>query len=275
MELFDTENYASSFTKKLIRSFQLGPKYYIYDIPKYYYYRAKKQLAVFDFLALYNPFREIIRKEYHNFEKPKYFDEALKECYDAGITFSMPYIRLKSLSSIWEKTSHLEGDVIEFGAYKGATSLFLATLGKLNNIDQKVLLLDTFEGIPSSSKYDLNRKGGEYIPAKEQTEIIFNFAKKLGIEDRIIIKKGLFSKSIEKLINESYRYSFAHIDANIYTGTLEACEYVIPRMIKTGGIVFDDYNGLCDLGARLAIDSYLKNNDKPMPLCSASAYLFI
>jgi hypothetical protein len=181
MGLFDTEYYAKSLGQKFIRSFQLGPKYYFYDIPKYYYYRSKAKLPVIDLLALHNPFREIIRKEYNNFEKPKYFDEALRECDNAGITFSLPYIRLKSLSSIWEKTSHLEGDIIEFGAYKGATSLFLATLGKLNNIDQKVILLDTFEGIPSSSKYDLNRKGGEYIPAKEQTEIIFNFAKKLKI----------------------------------------------------------------------------------------------
>ncbi len=36
----------------------------------------------------------------------------------------------------------------------------------------------------------------------------------------------------------------------------EACEFIIPRTTAGGIVVFDDYNGMCDLGARLAIDEY-------------------
>jgi hypothetical protein len=275
MSVFDTENYASTVTDKLIRSIQLGPKYYFYDIPKYYLYRKRAKLNILDFEALINPFRELKRKEYHNLELPLYYEEALKQCGEAGIKFSMPEIRLKALSSVWWLTRNLCGDAIEFGAYKGATSLFLAKLGKLNSVEQKVLMLDTFEGIPSNSKYDLNRKGGEYIPPNNQIEIINHQASNLGVLDRIIVYKSFFSETIKRISSVNFNFAFVHIDANIYSGTLEACEYTIPRVVNGGGIVFDDYNGLCDLGARLAVDTYLNNKEKPKPLSSASAYLFI
>ena len=64
-----------------------------------------------------------------------------------------------------------------------------------------------------------------------------------------------------------------HIDANIYTGTKQACEFTIPRTSPGGIIVFDDYNGMCDLGARLAIDQFFaKQRVRLTPLAESSAY---
>jgi hypothetical protein len=72
------------------------------------------------------------------------------------------------------------------------------------------------------------------------------------------------------------RFSFAHVDANIYEGTRDACAFVIPRMNAGGVVVFDDYNGLMDLGARLAIDEYLAGHGmRPQPLAECSAFLRI
>ncbi|MCX6164089.1 MAG: hypothetical protein NTU73_04390, partial [Ignavibacteriae bacterium] len=113
----------------------------------------------------------------------------------------------------------------------------------------------------------------EYIPLTNQVEIIYEQAKKLDILDRAVVLKGLFSDSINILGKVSNKFSFCHIDANIYSSTFEACAYSIPKISKGGGIVFDDYNALCDLGARLAIDKYLKCTMKPIPLSSTSAYL--
>lgn len=274
-KIFDTDYYAYTLKEKAIRSIQLFPKYYFNDIPKYFRLRKSAQLNFCDYKALFNPFRELVRKEYHTFETPAYFHETVIQLGDAGITFTLPYIRLKSLACLWWRTVKSKGDVIEFGAYKGATSLFLAKIAELNKISQKVIMVDSFEGIPFSSMYDFNRKKDEFRPALNQTEIIIKYAKTLNILDRIDIRKGRFSDSIKILEKENHSYSFAHIDANIFSGTYEACEYVIPNIVKNGGIVFDDYNGLCDLGARLAIDIYLKNKIRPIPLCSSSAYLIL
>ncbi|MCX6164083.1 MAG: hypothetical protein NTU73_04360, partial [Ignavibacteriae bacterium] len=126
MQLFDTENYAQTFGEKIKRSIQLGPKYYLFDIPKYFYYRKKAGLPFFDFPALVNPFKEIKRVEYHNFELPNFYDEALKLCGEASISFALPELRLKAVACLWWRVCKIKGDVIEFGAYEGATSLFLA-----------------------------------------------------------------------------------------------------------------------------------------------------
>ncbi len=70
------------------------------------------------------------------------------------------------------------------------------------------------------------------------------------------------------------RFAFAHIDANLFESTREACAFTLPRVAPGGIVVFDDYNGVCDLGARLAIDLCLgRGAVRPSPLAWCSCYL--
>ena len=88
------------------------------------------------------------------------------------------------------------------------------------------------------------------------------------------IHQGLFAQTFQILAQSDPRFAFVHIDANIYSGTLEACQFTIPRINSGGAVVFDDYNGVCDLGARLAIDEYFQGKGvKPRPLTASSAYV--
>ena len=123
---------------------------------------------------------------------------------------------------------------------------------------QNVLLLDTFSGMPAPSIYDAGRSAGEFVPAADQAAILRQQATKLGVADQVKVHCGLFSETFAALNTDPLRFAFAHIDANIYSSTLEACEFVMPRMNEDGAVVFDDYNGVCDLGARLAIDRYFR-----------------
>jgi O-methyltransferase len=146
----------------------------------------------------------------------------------------------------------------------------------LNGIPQKVLILDTFAGMPSVSAFDLARQDGEFTPASDQVEVIRGQAETLGVSDRIEIHKGLFAETFRILAVRNPRFSFVHIDANIYEGTLEACRFTIPRVCSGGAVVFDDYNGVCDLGARLAIDEFFREEGtKPKPLTASSAFVQI
>ena len=79
---------------------------------------------------------------------------------------------------------------------------------------------------------------------------------------------------LARSLEEAGRGTFVHIDANIFQGTLEACTFAMPRLSPNGLAVFDDYNGVCDLGARLAIDAYFaKEHVKPRALVGSSAYV--
>lgn len=274
--VFSTENYATGLAQRLRRGFELGPKYYIADVPRYLSRRRKLGLPVLDPGILWNPFRSFVHRTYIPVSLPPFYLQALDELESAGVQLDNPQPRIEALTGLWWQSVEqgVPGDVIECGAYRGATSLLLAVLGKLGQIDQKVLMLDTFSGMPAPSQHDMTRSSGEYKPPVGWIETIEQQVEELAVRDRVDLHQGLFSQTFETLGPQELRFSLAHIDANIFQGTLEACEFTLPRMSKGGSIVFDDYNGLCDLGARLAIDSSLAGGDlSPQPLAECSAYL--
>jgi Macrocin-O-methyltransferase (TylF) len=274
--VFDEKHYSATFRRKLIRSFQLGPKYYLWDLPRYFAFRHSVGLTVWDCATLLNPLREFSGRIYQQWELPPGHQAALDRLHRAGVRIALPRARLLGVLGVWWACRSRPGDVIECGSYEGATGLLLALLGRENSLNQVCHLLDTFSGSPAPSRFDGARSAGEFAQTADQSVILRQQAEILGVADRVKIHKGLFSETFAKLREQAQRYAFAHIDANIYASTLEACEFVLPRMNEGGAIVFDDYNSMCDLGARLAIDRYFHNRPERLKhLAGCSAYVSI
>ena len=273
-DVFDDSHYAASLAQKLKRSLQLGPKYYSLDLPRYLRGRRALNLPFWDFRALLNPLREFRRRPFQQFALPPGYEKALQQLRQAGVRLTMPRGRLEALLGVWWSTRDVPGDAIECGSYRGATALLVAFLGRMNQVAQVVFMLDTFEGIPQTSRYDVSRSRGEFVPAADQVGIIRQQAEALGVLDRVEIHRGLFQDTFTALEPRDPRFAFVHIDANIFQGTLEACRFAVPRTAPGGVIVFDDYNGVCDLGARLAIDHFHADRArKPAPLAGSSAWI--
>jgi hypothetical protein len=273
---FDRGHYAATTLQKLKRSLQLGPLYFLWQLPRYFLHRRRLRLPVADVAVCLNPLREFRRTAYTSFPLPPGYQDALEQFDAAGLRFTIPPLRLHALVSAWWETRGVPGDVIECGSYRGATGLFLALLGRMHDISQRVLLLDTFTGIPFPSAYDTGRREDEFTLDGDQVGQIRRQAVALGIEERIEIHRGLFADTFQSLARHPRTFVFAHIDANLYQSTKEACRFTIPRMLEGGIVVFDDYNGVCDLGARLAIDEYLTPQAiRPAALAACSAYIRI
>ncbi len=274
-EVFDTSHYATGLRQKLRRGFELGPKYYLVDVPRYWAQRRRRGLPLVDLGALWNPIRSFRNQTYVALPLPPRYAEAVAALAAAGVRFDNPPSRTEALVGMWWSTRAVAGDAIECGAYRGATSLLLAMLGKLHDLPQRMLMLDTFAGMPAPSEYDLSRRPGEFAPPPAWPAVIAQQAAVLGIDDRVEVHQGLFSATFPAIAARQPRFAFAHIDANIYQGTLDACERAVPCMAGGGIVVFDDYNGLMDLGARLAIDEYLcaRGLPAPQPLAECSAFL--
>ena len=62
--------------------------------------------------------------------------------------------------------SRVDGDVVEFGCYKGATSLFLSRLLRECDSDKKLWLYDSFQGLPEKSSADDSRLGDNFRPGE-------------------------------------------------------------------------------------------------------------
>jgi hypothetical protein len=272
--LFDTGAYAATWAERMQRAIELGPKYYLLDVPRYVRQRQRLGLPLLDWQILWNPTRSFRATPYVRNPPPPQMTEALQLLEVAGVRFDNRRLRVEALAGMWWQARDTPGWVIECGAFRGSVSLLLAVLGRLNGIDKKVLMLDTFEGMPSPSTFDLAREAGEYAPPAGWLDVLEQQVVELGVEDLVEIHQGLFSESFEAMTPRDPTFSFVHIDANIYQGTLEACEFTVPRVSPGGVLVFDDYNGLCDLGARLAIDKVLRPLGlRPLPLAECSAYL--
>jgi O-methyltransferase len=271
--VFDDSHHAATLLRKLCRALQLGPRYYLWDLPRYLTHRRSRGLPLWDGAAFTNPLREFRPRRTPPEELPPHYEEALALLAGAGVRLTIPRDRLEALLRLWWSARAAPGDVIECGSYRGATGLLLALLGRLNGVAQAVHLCDTFAGMPDTSGYDLGRRGGEFRPEGDQAAAIRGQAGALGVGARVELHQGLFSQTFPALEGRRLRFALVHIDANIYQGTLEACRFTLPRVAPGGVAVFDDYNGACDLGARLAIDEYLAGRGRPLPLTTTSAWM--
>ena len=95
------------------------------------------------------------------------------------------------------KYSEMQGNIIEFGAYRGGSSIFMATLLKRLGRRFKVYSLDTFAGMPDCDPVlDLHRAGGFSQVNLDELEKI---KQELQLDNLIFIK-GLFQETAERMI---------------------------------------------------------------------------
>ena len=88
--VFDDSHYASTLFKKLERSLHLGPKYFLWDLPGYFFDRMALHLPLLDFRVFLNPIGEFKRHVYRTFDLPPGYQEALRLLAATDIRLTMP-----------------------------------------------------------------------------------------------------------------------------------------------------------------------------------------
>ena len=157
-------------------------------------------------------------------------------------------------------------NVIEFGVDRGAT---ITTISKFVKPNTKIFALDSFGVYSDNIKknvtdFDPHYKGS-YVPFTKQTRFK-DFDYKILEQE---LNKDLLNKDCNlKLIcchfpdslseNEKselsmIKYSFAHIDFDLYTPQLEAINFILPRLEKNAILLIDDYNLINQEGCKQAV----------------------
>ena len=165
--------------------------------------------------------------------------------------------RIEVNLSLLERCSELEGDVIECGVYRGGNLIELAKKLKSIESNKVVYGLDTFEGLPFNSEED-EVAGKQMLPTglfeDTSVESIQHLLDKKGL-DNVKLIKGLFSESFLSLKDK--KFCFAYIDADLYLSIKQCIDFLKPRMVKGGVIMFDDYNSPTCGGANKAVEEGL------------------
>ena len=157
-----------------------------------------------------------------------------------------------------EKSLKTDGDVVEFGCYRGDTSVLMKRLLEKQNSEKILWLYDSFEGLPAKTKEDASVAGdqfkaGELLVTKR--EVIEKF-KRFGLR-LPKIKKGFF-EDLNPDEDVPQKICFAFLDGDLYTSIKTSLRLVENRMEKGGIIIVHDYNNPELPGSSRAVDEWLK-----------------
>lgn len=152
--------------------------------------------------------------------------------------------RIGKIREMLQAVNQLEGNIAEVGCYKGGIGFYL---NKHSN-GKKVLLFDTFEGIPMQGKDDVHVVGDFGDSPYETVKKYFSDS------PNVTVVKGVFPDSAEGVINENDKFCFVHLDADQYESTLNSLNFFYNKMVVGGIIVFDDWNWL--IGVDKAVNEF-------------------
>ena len=157
-------------------------------------------------------------------------------------------------------------NIIEFGVDRGGT---LTTISKFVKDKSEIYALDSFGFFANDIKSNITNYDphylGRYKPFTKETR--FKSFDYLTLEKQLngILEKKESNLNLikcyfpEKIDNEvfkkisSIKYSFVHVDFDLYKPTLDVIKFIIPRLEKNAIILLDDYNLINQEGVKWAV----------------------
>ena len=176
--------------------------------------------------------------------------------------------RVALVTSFLQGTLSVPGDVAEFGVFMGHTSAAMHRVLDKADSTKQLYLFDSFAGMPDvTHPLDSAFEKGDLSSPLEIVENVFKDSQ------RTHVVQGYFSDTLPQ--HPDLRFSFCHVDADLYTSIKECIDYILPRLSVGGVIVFDDYGFKIVPGAKAVIEEYFaKGSPNFVPLPTAQAVYF-
>jgi len=162
-----------------------------------------------------------------------------------------------------KNTGKIVGDIAEVGCYSGGSSKLICE-AKGN---KSFYVFDTFEGLPKLTKNDTSKdfeEGSFFADFDRVKWYLSNYS-------NVHIYKGLFPSTSKPI--EDKRFSFVHLDVDLYESTLDCLKFFYPRMNKGGVLISHDYAQLS--GVRKAFDEFFKDKQEPIIEMSGTQCLIV
>jgi len=169
---------------------------------------------------------------------PWILDTAFNEAYKTvkNVT-QVDLYRCYELWELVEQSIKLNGALLEVGVWRGGSGALIAKKAKILGLKDTVYLCDTFKGVVKVGSIDSWYKGGEY--ADTSAKIVEDLCRNLKL-DKTRILSGIFPDETAKFI-KSKIFRFCHIDVDTYNSARDTLDWVWPKLVVGGIIVFDDY----------------------------------
>jgi hypothetical protein len=160
-----------------------------------------------------------------------------------------------AIYSIAKSQSKFSGDMAEVGVYQGGSAKIICEVKGKN----KLHLFDTFEGLPKVSDKDTHF-GIKYWTDKQFSDTDEKSVQKyLKNYENVFLYKGIFPDTSGPITNS--KFSFVHLDVDLYEGTIACLKFFYPRLIMGGIILTHDYHSN---GVRTAFTDFFKERKIPI-----------
>lgn len=150
------------------------------------------------------------------------------------------------------------GHIVEFGAYKGGSAIFLAAVAQTLYPGTRVYAFDTFAGMPDTDAQRDTHKKGDFADALDKE--LRDYCARKGLRNLEIVK-GPFESSIPATLPSAGPLRLAHIDCDIYQSVATAYEGCKPYLVPGGYMVFDDPLISSCVGALEAVEALAIRRD--------------
>ena len=163
------------------------------------------------------------------------------------------------LAQLMRQVSDVPGNTAECGVFRGASSHLICQANQQAQSRRVHHLFDSFAGLsaPSSKDGGFWSAGDLACPLDVVKDNLSEFG-----EDAVRFHQGWIPDRFPDVGEQ--RFSFVHIDVDLYEPTRDSLAFFYPRMQAGGIILCDDYGFTTCPGATDAFDAYLQDKPEPM-----------
>jgi O-methyltransferase len=159
-------------------------------------------------------------------------------------------IGIKRLNNLHDSLDYvrknkINGDFIETGVWRGGASIFMKYYNDIYQMDRKVFVADSFDGlpVPDTKKYPHDAGDTHHtinFLKVSLDEVKGNFKMYNVLDDNFIFLKGWFSETLKN--NDKIKdLSILRFDGDMYGSTIDVLSNLYDKLTKNGVIIIDDY----------------------------------
>ncbi|MCA9472044.1 MAG: TylF/MycF family methyltransferase [Nitrospirales bacterium] len=138
--------------------------------------------------------------------------------------------------------STYDGCILECGAFKCSTTVFMGQLLREWDDVRRIYALDTYSGMPSPTTSDQETIYQPGTFTETSLESVTGYVQGQGLSKQINLVKGLIQETLPKVLEQEPHVSFALVDTDQYQGTFESLNLIVPKLQENGIVLIDDYN---------------------------------
>jgi hypothetical protein len=176
--------------------------------------------------------------------EPSYREEGLD--WPATALTMVGRRRLHNFRALIERVidDGVDGDILEAGVWRGGASILArAVLAARGVTDRRVIVADSFEGLPHPSDQFPADTGADFHTHPELAvsleQVRANFEQFGLLDDQVVFLKGWFRDTMPSVDTEAL--AVLRLDGDMYESTIVPLTHLFDRVSTGGWVIVDDY----------------------------------